>query len=290
MRLLSFQLPPSARIQFVSQKALDVWEPKINKASSCFSGLELLTVQHGIRACTTAHISNADLPYAIQRYAEKGLIYVPIRAVGVYSGFAHTHPPVLEGQPWNWFGVVAKKPEDAHAWRTAHEKGDHETMGTLLGYPKCCRDFFNNVWGAGYIDPIWQQAENCDSNLKKNQRSQFIRLNNNTPWESSSMLRYIGTRITPHIPCSHDCKSTLDFARQWIELGEKLQVDGLEELKEILQLPIEWNASHGIAYITTPVFKIETNSVPCDSPYIVQREGTFFPKESAKGLTFPFLR
>lgn len=297
MQLLDFEMPPFARMVWSSKEVEEEWAPKVSLAAKAYNQLEYESVIHGLRACTTAHAPSDKLVPCTQSYAKRGLMYHPLKQVGAYSGFAHTHQPVIQGQPWTWYGVVAKNPKDAYAFAeasamTEDTQGkpiDHDMIGELLGYPKCCREFFTNVWGAGYVDPVWQQAENCseDSFIKK--EDHLIQIGANTPWETSPLLRYIGVRIVPQIPCSHDCKHSLETAHNWLALGEELKVEGLTELRELLQMPVEWDCLKGIAYVSTPIFKIETNSMTCYPRHVVQKEGTFRPKGGAKGLKFPFI-
>lgn len=290
MKLLPFTMPSSCRIQFVSQQAKEVWESKLALANECYKKLEWMTVKNGLRKCATALIKDDSIPASSRWYASHGLILLPVFATKqTKNGHTHKAIPPKPGEKANWFCVVSRSIEDAYTWLEADKINDHETKGILLGYPKCCRDFFTETWNNGYIDPTWQQAENSSPEIIKNTRNQFIRLSKNAPWEISTMLRYIGIRAVSHIPCSHDCNNSLNIAKDWIQLGEELKLEGLDELKELLQTSVEWNASHGIAYITTPIFKIEVDSVTCPSPYIVQKEGTFVPDEKARGLKFPFL-
>jgi hypothetical protein len=297
MELLPFRMPPYARTVWASKDIKDVWKPKLNQAARAYSSLERLTVIHGLRRATTLHVTEQDMMHQMQRLAQEGLSYVPMLQVGAYSGFAHTHPPVIPGKPWTYYGAIAKHAEDAHAFaaasaHTEETQGnqiDHEAIGKLLGYPDCCRNFFNNVWGAGYIDPIWQQAENCKPENLLKREEHLIQIGNTIPPETSVMLRYIGIRVLPHIPCSHDCQHSLQMAKDWVQLGRDVKLDGLEELMEFLNLPVEWDCMKGIAYVSTPIFKIETNSMTCYPKYVVQKEGTLRPKESPGGLKFPHI-
>ncbi|MDP5273699.1 hypothetical protein [Chengkuizengella axinellae] len=293
MELLQFEheIPPFARMSWVSKEVKDQWEARMQKACKVYSRLELETVKHGIRDCTTRHISGNNLEYEMEQLAKDGLVFLPIRKVGTYSGFAHKHPPVLQGKPWAYYGVVSKEPEKA--WLFSHSsnnnsKVDHETIGQLLGYPKCCRDFFDSVWLDGYIDPVWQQALNSKEENIKNKKEQFIRVKDTVNHENNVMLRYIGVRIVPNIPCSLDCSHSLENARKWIELGKELNLEGVDDLIYLLKLPVEWDCQKGIAYISTPLFKIETNSMTCYPKHVVQKEGTEFPKGTPLGNKFPW--
>lgn len=296
MQLLDFKLPPYARIQWATKEIKEEWEPKLQKAAHVYNLLEVETVKHGIRRATTAHIPNDQLPYFQQNLAKQGLTYFPIRKVGSYSGFAHAHPPVEEGRPWNWYGAIAKDPYDAYLFayyssevdESRDRPIDHKSIGKLLGYPECCMEFFNTVWMQGYVDPIWQEAVNCNPENIKKQTDTYIRIKDTVPWQTTVMLRYIGARLVPHIPCSLDCKHTEIMAKKWHDLAVYLKLDGYEYLSQLLQMPMEWDCLKGQAYISTPLFKIETNSVTCYPKYVVAREGTYYPEGAPDGLKFPW--
>jgi len=296
MELLDFSMPPFARIVWASKLLKEAWEPRLNKAAKAYHDLEKLTVVHGLRSCHTEHIPQQHMVSQLQSLAKQGLTFAPIQAVGSYSGFSHYHPPVVDGKPWAWYGAVGNTPQSAWEFANAssatdesrHLPIDHRKIGTLLGYPTCCQDFFSTVWKAGYMDPVWQEAENCrPENVKK--KSQYhIRLKSTIPYETSVMLRYIGIRILPHIPCSHDCQHSAKMAKDWVQLGRDLKLEGIEDLLEILQFPIEWDCLKGTAYVSTPIFKVETNSVTCYPKHVIQKEGTIYPQNAPKGLKFPW--
>lgn len=296
MQLLNFSMPPFARIVYASKDIKEKWEPRVNKAAQAYSNLERETVVHGLRSCHTEHIQQQHMMPHLQALAKKGLTFVPIQAVGSYSGFSHYHPPVIEGKPWAWYGAVGNTPESAWEFADASSATyestgksiDHRRIGNLLGYPTCCQDFFDKEWRAGFIDPVWQEAENCKPENVKKRSEHHIRLKSTIPYETSVMLRYIGVRILPHIPCSHDCQHSVKMAKDWVQLGRDLKLEGLDYLLEILQFPIEWDCLKGMAYVSTPIFKVETNSMTCYPKHVVQKEGTVYPEEAPKGLKFPW--
>lgn len=296
MELLNFEMPPFARIVWASKAIKDKWEPKVNLASGAYYSLERESVAHGLRQCYTEHIPQNQMVQKLQSLASKGLTFVPVQAVGSYSGFAHRHPPVVEGRPWAWYGAVGNTPQAAYSFAYASSATpeskdkniDHRVIGNLLGYPTCCQDFFDREWRAGYVDPVWQEAENCRYENIKKRSSYLIRLKQGIPCETSVMLRYIGLRILPHIPCAHDCKHSHQMAKDWVQLGKDIKVKGLEELLEIMQFPVEWDCLKGVAYVSTPIFKIETNSMTCYPRYVVQREGISYPEDAPKSMKFPW--
>lgn len=292
MKLLDFEIPSFSRMSWVSKAVKDEWEPKLLKARSAYSELELESVTHGLRKCVIRNVSPDYLIAFMDKLAERQLVFLPIRKVGGSSEYAHRYTSAKEGSSWKWYGVVAKSYEDASKLKSLvledEENIDHEAIGELLGYPKCCTHFFTEKWGAGYIDPVWQEAENVASAHVLKKEDHLIKVSHELPYETNLMLRYIGIRLVPHIPCSLDCKDTAHMASSWMNLGRELGIDGLNELEEFLRLPVQWDCLKGIAYVATPLFKIETNSMTCYPNYVVQRMGTFYPKYLPRGLSFPY--
>jgi hypothetical protein len=270
MKLLDIDMPPSARIIWASPEARGEWEPKLNLASRAYSSLEQNTVLQGVRACTTTHIDFRCVEQESRRYSKMGLVFLPLRKVGHYSGFAHRHPPVIEGKPWSYYGPLARTIADAEAFADATDRGDHRAIGNLLGYPVCCQDFFSTVWSAGYVDPIWQAAENCADSVDS--KSEYeIRLNSRANHLVFDALRYMGVRLVPHLACSFECQDSLEVARSWLRCGHDSKVAGLEDLISLLEMEFEWACLKGVAIVTTPIFRIVTNSMPCFPRYTVTK-------------------
>jgi hypothetical protein len=69
------------------------------------------------------------------------------------------------------------------------------------------------------------------------------------------------------------------------ELGNDCEID---KIIEMLSWPVEWTSLHGIATITTPVFKIITASDALSSKASVRLDGIGYPAEAGSGLMFPF--
>lgn len=288
MKLLRFRMPPFARVMWVSKQAKETWEPKIQVAASTYTQLERLTVIEGLRQCMTTHFYPETLGDGMRALARDGLVFLPLVRVGSYQGFAHSHPPVIEGRPWSYYGVCARSLADAEAFAHATEKSDHATMGRLLGFPPCCIEFFNTVWLSGYIDPVWHAAVRCQCEHVKEQSPTHIRLNASVPHEIFPGLRYIGIRLISHLPCALDCHPSQKIASNWKAVGQKAGLEGITVLEEILHWPVEWDCLKGIALVSTPAFRIATNSIPCYPRYVVQKEGTRYPDGVPRGLKFPW--
>lgn len=282
-----FPMPSFTRIQWASKKIKDVWETRFNNAYGLFHRLEKESVIHGLRNVTTGHIPHHMYNEVVRDLNKKGLIYLPLVKIAPYSGRMNYHPPVREGQPWTYYGVIANNITDAEAFAHATEIDDHKSMGKLLGYPECCSEAFEETFRKGYTDPIWQQAMNTNEKHIVTKEDNLIRLKN-TPWEINPMLNIYPIGVQFHLKCSFDCEHSLKMARDWIDLGNKIDVKGLKEVEMFLRMPMEWDCWKGIAYIRSPLFKIAYNSNQSKQKFIVQVEGDYYPEDGANGKEFPY--
>jgi hypothetical protein len=250
-------IQPFVKIQYASEAAKAEYSEKIRLASQCYFQLERETVKAGLRRCTTTHAAPGNMNQLSRELARQGLVFLPYKKVGVYSGMAHAHPPVVEGQPWSYYGPIAARIEDAELFCSSEDAGDHETIADLLGYPKCCRTFFRETWcNQQIIDPVWQAAAAAAGTVD----GLHVDMG---PSRAFTGLRYIGVRIAPHLPCSFSCKPSLELVKSWMGLAYSLEIPGRGELEELVTMPLEWDCFKGVATVTTKHFRVTTNSNPC---------------------------
>jgi hypothetical protein len=302
MELLDIRTPSITRTQFASLTSKQVWEEKIRKGSHLYPALEYLTVKHEVRPCMIAHgVDPNSLDDYMRKLSRDGLLVVPVakEAAQNGAGFGHVQG-AYTGGPFTYRCVVTKSIDLADQFADAHNRGDDLAIGKLLGFPERSSIFFDEVWKKGYFDPIWQQAENTtEPETLKNRRDfedpmgnvekKLIRFKSSDEnWKILSTFRYIGIRVISHFAHSFDDKESIQVADNWIQLAKDLNLLGLQETMEILQLPFEWNCLKGFAEINTPVFKIVTSSVPCYPNHIIQQESDFYPAEAPNGIQFPW--
>lgn len=297
MELLNFGMYGVFRIQYANLQSKHIWSEKIRRAYPIYSILEYETVAHGIRTCMIDHLVNHEnMVEKVRNYARKGLILLPLSEENIGKGFSHLTneaPSVV-----NIRSVVARSKEDAEQFLHYHLKSDHVKIGEMLGFPHKSCAFFDKVWSEGYFDPVWQQAENTEEpvlkfkkDLTKNGEVQkhVIRLKQYDDYQLiTTVFRYINMRAISHFAYSFSDTESLDVARKWIQLARYLKLPGVDDLLDVLRLPYQWDCYKGIAEITTPVFKLVVNSMPCYPHYVIQQESDFYPKEAPKGLYFPF--
>lgn len=273
MNLLKFKLPKYVRTQWATKELKDAWEEKLMLMRRIPSMLDRLAVFKGLRPCAVVRVNDKDMDAFKQEMADNAAFFIP-----------------TEKDRGSWLGVVSLDMMKAYELSSIlkSNNGGADKRAGMLGVPECCHTFNKETGVAGYHDATWQYASNAsDGNLKKRGETS-IRIKRECHQHSTPMLRSIGIRILPWVPCSPDCQASIHIADELVRLGKEANIQHFDEFLNMLEMPIEWNALKGIAYVSTPLFKIEHDSVTCYPTYIVQKEGTYYPEGAPRGLKFPW--
>jgi SAM-dependent methyltransferase len=185
-----------------------------------------------------------------------------------YSAMASPWTPGTEPR----FRVVVTR--EVEGWK-AYAAGDEMEVGRLLGYPPCCSEFYKKTWvDEKWRDPTWPMVQNGGTE---------------GPVEANIMLRWLNVRLIRHLPCSLACEASAKIGADTLAHGAKAGLaEEMEWAKQLLSMNISWTSLHGIAEIVTPILRLSTNTDPFAQKAVVQKKGTFYPEEAAKGLDFPF--
>lgn len=282
---LPFRIGDFTRFSWVSEHARIVWEKRIEQIINAWSEIEWLAVSEGIRKCALRLIAPDQLIEFTNKMSVHGLAVIPVSLQSAGSQpYYNTISAYQTGKPFNYHIVIGRL-KDATQFKAAYEFNNQEEMGQLLGYPECCRSFFQKTWvDEHFIDTTWPMAYNTTKPLLGHSAIEI-----ECPNETNILLRWLGIRAIPHLPCSFHCNDTVEMAKKYISLGRK---NGYEEemdwLTEMLSWPVEWSALHGIAEIKTPIIKIISCTDATPIKYVVQRKGLTYPPEGARGLVFPY--
>lgn len=290
---LPFLLSDWTRLIWMSENAKAVWAPRINNINEAWSRIERWSVVEGARHSALTFFPPDYLPEATAWAASHGLVVLPLARTGVSDQYSATPKAVENNGNWQ-YRVVLTRPEYAkewiEAWKDTGQPGryagtNNRRIGELLGFPPCCIDFFEKTWvGEGSVDTTWDMAMGTSNAVVQ---GSTVRVSG--PPETNILLRWLGVRLVTHLPCSFDCEHTLTMARALADVGRKRHFgEWVDWIYEMLEWPVEWSALHGIAEIRTPVVTISSRTNATGNKIVVQREGTRYPEEGARGLKFPF--
>jgi hypothetical protein len=285
-RRLDFQLPDFTRLSWVNEPARELWAPRIDRIIRAWAEIEWTSVLLGARACAKLRLPVDELIAGAGRWAAHGLASMPLSQEGdpgqIYCSRA---APVTPGQPI-LLSVAVGSLADVARFRRAWDTGDHDEIGALLGYPACCRRFFQRSWvDERSVDPTWAQA--CATAAPEDGAT-AVELGG--PPAANLLWRWMGVRAVAHLPCRFDCGPTAEVAAALREVGVSAGfAQEMDWVDEILSWPVEWSALHGIAEIKTPILKISTRTDATAGKLAVRWRGSRYPEAGARGLSFPFI-
>lgn len=258
-----FEIEPFTRIAWKTKAGKDIWNDRILRISNTYSNAEYEMLKQGYRKAHTSHIDINNLPQMLEKLDRDDLIFTPVAKSAYYQGFSHKHRTPKPDEPFYWYGVVTKTYEDGQKFKMSErEKGNHSVIGELLGYPECCRNYFEKVWTQGYYDPVWQTAEETEGVKVKETETAFIaEIKDGFP-ESNQTLRYFGVRVVSHFPCSFKCKETKKLSKIWLKVMHQIDREAADWAIELLSAPMEWDSYHGIVKVNTPWFVGITHTYP----------------------------
>ncbi len=246
-----------SRILWVSQRAKDLWLPRIRKIHEDVVSAELKSVYTGYRKATLQIDSWPVNP--------EGFVTIGLGTQISSSSYLDRTPSPQVGERFS-VRTVTTYPSLVDKFIKAYKDHDDELIGHLLGYPNCCIDFFVKNWKQDVFDLI----ERMDISYPC--PNQF----------SNVLLHWLGVRPVPHMPCSLACQETLIQGQYYANLLPSQERDWL---KELLSMSIKYSTLHGIAEITTPLFKLAVSSQGQREFHLIGSA----PDGTVGGLKFPFV-
>lgn len=246
-------LPDFTRWQWASVAERAWWQPLFTEATNAFVELERLAVVRGIRRGAYQYVALNDVQRMSTWAAEHGLVMVPITAASTGSGYSSSGST----GPQNAIRVVYVKPEhcsDVFPF-------DNQNTGKILGYPSCCRTAFDATWGQHHVDSTYEQLTPGHFSV-----------------EASTMLRFMGIRFVPHMPCHFACEESIKSGLAFEQLGKDSGfIEQMRLIREVQNWPMTWNRLFGIAVTETPALKITTRSdwTPTKDEFIVNPTGVY---------------
>jgi hypothetical protein len=282
---LEFRLPEFARVAWASETARRVWAPRLTSICKAWAEIEWRAILAGVRSCALVRLSERQLLESAECWFAHGLEVEPLRLEdGARTLYQAAARPLQSDAPPIVCAVVGRG-DDLREFRRAWGAGDHDKIGSLLGYPPCCRRFFKEVWvEAECIDTTWAMALNSAS------ASLDRTIEVSGPAAANILWRWLGVRAVPHLPCAFDCQASAEFGEKLKDVGRQNGFgEAVNWIEEILDWPVEWSALHGIAEIKTPILKVSTSTDATADKYVVRRNGSAYPAEGSRGLHFPFI-
>ncbi|HKX45198.1 MAG TPA: hypothetical protein VJP77_00640 [Planctomycetota bacterium] len=227
-------------------------------------------MRSGLRRCTLKHVNPVKLPGKSGFFVGQGLAMTPVALESAESGsYSNAAGKPRTGEPFQ-LRVAIGRPEDTAEFHVAWARKDDLRVGELLGYPDCCRRFFQRTWvERGIRDTTWHMAT---AGRRAGGESESRAVEVSGPLHANILLRWIGVRFVPHLPCSAACEASADLGRSFEALGRTLEYGiELDWMSELLSWPVQWRAKDGVATIRTPILTITASTDVTPEPREVWR-------------------
>lgn len=271
---LDFTIPDFFRTVWVSEGAKDTWEPRIHAIATNWPYVERACLVTGKREGILQSIIPTDLPMVHNWSLE---YKVPMVIVGMEGerglAYGNSSVPYEQGKPFSYRIYFGKDPD---AFQASWKEHDQVKVGIMLGYPTCCIASFNIHWVLdGWRDLTYHSyTDQNEKNLMYN----------------NVLLRSLGVRAVSHLPCSVSCKPSCKIGMEVFKVMEQCghQAELVDWMKSLLSMPMLWSSLHGIAVLTTPLFKLVSATEPLAKVAELHLASDYYPDEGASGNTFPF--
>lgn len=272
-----FPVPEWCRVMWASAEGKALWEPRLQQIGRAWSALELSSVGQ-VRGVCRQNVMPSQLPELAAKAAARHLMVVPLAQERRVQGYRSAAEPLRPGDPWD-YQVIVGRAKEVEVFLEARAANDEAEIGALLGYPTCCTDFYKRVWvEEGWRDTTWPMAgaTPCPDDPSAYNTPSGTRVVTG-PVECNILLRWLGVRWSFHLPCSFQCPET---AKLGSALRTLLSHDCPEEagwIDELLSMPVQWSAWHGIAEVVHPLLKISAKTDATGDRLVVKREGSAKP-------------
>lgn len=104
-----FVLPDFTRLAWVSERAREVWQPRIVDIGGAWSRIEWLSLVEGVRACSLTRMNPIDLPGQVAPLTHYGLGAVPLGLEGQSNrSYSSTPSTYRQGHPFVYPVVIGR--------------------------------------------------------------------------------------------------------------------------------------------------------------------------------------
>lgn len=283
------------RVQWVSPEARDLWVPRLQAIGRAWAAAERASVGVIREACRQV-VAPDELPDLSRQAAMAGLVLQVLGRTATPQAYQSAARAPAPGEAWS-YQVALTTPGAAAVWARAWAAGDDETMGRLLGYPACCVAAYRSRWTeAGWRDLTWPQAT-ATAGVALADDGATVRLRaaptRETPphlVEASVLLRWLGVRWVPHLPCSFGCRASWRLGRAFRGLMAEDSAGAavVSWMDDVTDAPIRWSAWHGIAEMLTPICRVSASTDATAERIAVEWPGRRVPEAAATGIGFPY--
>jgi len=214
--------------------------PQLQKTfHSITKSLEVLYVIEDAKPCARIIVFEDELEKVIDFLKENNLQtaasdFKVLKHASQSEFYSDKSIKIGKGDPrkGHFFVYLSKSRETAEKAKLAEEKQNHPELGLLLGYPKCCCEFFQKNFS----------AKNTDLTLKILENSEGFEF----PLYTNIAARHFDVSLLSHFPHSFECRPSVEIAKNNLDAIKKHSAQLSTMLAEILHGVVVYTMEDGI--------------------------------------------
>ena len=206
---------------------------------SIIKTLEVLYVIEGIKPCARILVFEDELQKTIDFLNKNGIKtsisdFKVLKQTGQNEFYSDKSIKISKNaaQKGYFFVYLSKNKEIVEKAKLMEEKNNHFELGLLLGYPKCCCEFFENNFNEKNIDLTLKTLENSNG-------FEFS-------FYTNIAARHFDVSLLSHFPHSFDCKPSIEIAKNNLKIINKNSKQLAVMFSGILQGVVIYTMEEGI--------------------------------------------
>lgn len=206
---------------------------------SIIKSLEILYVIEGIKPCARILVFEDELDKTIGFLKDKkinveisGFKVVKQKTQSEFYSDESIKIPKNSAEKGYFFVYLSKNKETAEKAKLAEEKNNHKELGLLLGYPKCCCEFFEKNFNEKNTDLALDTLKNSEGF-----EFQFY---------TNIAARHFDAALLSHFPHSFECMPSIEIAKNNLKIIQKHSEQLASMFAGILQSIVVYTADEGI--------------------------------------------
>lgn len=206
---------------------------------SIIKSLEVLYVIESIKPCTRILVFEDDLEKIINFLRKNQLFFIlsdfkVLKQTAQSEFYSDKSIKIQKNAPEKgyFFVYISKDKKIAQEAKIIEENNNHKELGLLLGYPKCCCDFFVNNFN----------EKNTDLTLKILANSNGYKF----PFYTNIAARHFDISLLSYFPHSFECKPSIDIAKNNLKIIIKKSQRLAEIFLNILQSVVIYTNNKGV--------------------------------------------
>ncbi|MEK6892420.1 MAG: hypothetical protein AABX25_04495 [Nanoarchaeota archaeon] len=206
---------------------------------SITKSLEVLYVLEGTKPCARILVFEDELEKAAEFLKNNKINYsvsdFKVVKQNVQSEFYSDKSikiPKDDSRRANFFVYLSKDKNKAEQARILEENNNHFELGIILGYPKCCCEFFAKNF----------DEKNTDLTLKSLKNSNGFEFS----FYDNITARHFDVSLLSHFPHSFHCKPSIGIAKNNLKIIQKHSKQLAEMFSSVLKSAVIYTMDEGI--------------------------------------------